>query len=110
VVFNLGDRRKRYFDYLTVCAFYLDAGSCEGLSGFHAANNAPHALSIHRYNLNVVFAVERPQGSECFSDFQVIPPKSIASVTNELKQCFKDIAPKVDGCLPGLSRTIDRSN
>jgi len=58
MILDFGNRGKRYFDYLTVRAFDLYTWSCEGLSGFHAANNAPHALAIHRYNLNIVFAVK----------------------------------------------------
>lgn len=71
VILDLGDRRKRYLHYLPVRAFHLDAGSCESLSGFHAANDAPHALAIHRYNLNIIFSVQRLQGCEGFSYFHV---------------------------------------
>jgi hypothetical protein len=59
------------------------AGRGEGLGGFHAANDASDALSIHRHNLNIVFAVERLQGSKCFGNFHVIPPKFIAAMANE---------------------------
>ena len=48
-----------FLTYLTIRAFHLYAGSGEGLSGFHAANDAPHTLSIHSYNLNIVLTVER---------------------------------------------------
>ena len=69
MVFNFGDRRKRYFDDLAVSAFYLDAWGGECLSGFHAPDNASHALAIKSYDLNIVFAVQRLKGRKCFSNF-----------------------------------------
>ncbi len=57
VVFDFGDRGKRYLDDLAIGAFYLHAWSGECLSGFHAPDNAPHALAVKRYDLNIVFAV-----------------------------------------------------
>jgi hypothetical protein len=79
MVFNLGDRRKWNFDYLTIRAFDLYAGSCEGLSGFHAANDAPHSMAVKRYNLNVIFAVQRLQGRECLCDFHVMVSSKVHS-------------------------------
>ncbi len=58
MVLDFGDRRKWYFDDLSIRAFHLYAGSGEGLSGFHAANNAPHPLALRRYNFNIVLAVK----------------------------------------------------
>jgi hypothetical protein len=69
VILDLRDRGKRYFNYFTIRAFHLHAGGREGLSGLHAPNNAPDALSINRYNLDIVLAVERLQGSKCFGNF-----------------------------------------
>ena len=40
------------------------------MSGFHAANNTPHALAIQRYNLNIVFAVEWLQSGRSIYDLQ----------------------------------------
>jgi hypothetical protein len=71
MVFDFGDRRERYFDDLAVGTFDLDAGSGEGLSGFHASHNTPHALPVKRYDLNIVFAVQRLKGRKCFGDFHV---------------------------------------
>jgi hypothetical protein len=71
VVFDFGDRRKRYLDDLAIGAFYLHAWSGECLSGFHASDHTPHALAINRHDLNIVFAVERLKGRKCFRDFHV---------------------------------------
>jgi hypothetical protein len=71
VILDLGDRRKRYFDDLAVGAFYLHTWSGECLGGLHASDNAPHALAVNRYDLNIVFPVERLKGRKCFSDFHV---------------------------------------
>jgi hypothetical protein len=71
MVFDLGNRRKRYLHDFTVRAFHFDARSRECLSSLHAANGAPHALAINRYNLNIGFAVQRLQGREGFSYFHV---------------------------------------
>src|SRR6266850_3645143 len=71
VVFNLGDGRKGYLDDLAVRAFYLHARGSECLSGLHAPDNAPHALSVNRHDLDIVFAVQWLQGCECFCDFHV---------------------------------------
>ena len=71
MVLDFGDRRKWYLDDLAIGAFYLDAWSGEGLSGFHAANNAPDALAVNRYDLNIVFAVQRLKCCKCFGDFHV---------------------------------------
>lgn len=57
VIFDFSNGGKGNFDDFTVRAFHLDAWRGECLSGFHAANDAPHALAIHRYDLNIVFAV-----------------------------------------------------
>jgi hypothetical protein len=71
MVLNLCDRRKRYLDDLAIGAFDLYAWSGEGLSGLHAPDNAPHALAVNRYNLNIIFAVQRLKGRKCFCDFHV---------------------------------------
>ena len=69
VVFNLGDRRKGYFDDLAVRALYFHAGRGECLSGLHAPDNASHALAINRHYLDIVLAVKRLKGRKCFCDF-----------------------------------------
>ena len=71
VVFNLGDRRKGYLDDLAVRALYLHAGGGECLGGLHAPDNAPHALTVNRHDLDIVFAVQRLKGRKCFCDFHV---------------------------------------
>lgn len=73
MVLDLGNSGKRYLNDLAISAFYLDAWGCECLSGFHAPDNAPHALAINSYNLDIVFAVKRLQGRKCFSDFHDYP-------------------------------------
>jgi len=72
MVLDLGDRGKWYLHYLTISAFHLDARGGECLGGFHAANDAPNALAIDRYNLNIVFAVQRLQRGEGFGYFHVV--------------------------------------
>ncbi len=76
VVFDFGDGRKRYLDDLAACALNLYAGRRQGLRGFHAADDAAHALTIDGYDLNVVFAVQWLQGCQRFCNFHVSPPKS----------------------------------
>jgi hypothetical protein len=71
VIFDFGDRRKRYLDNLAIGAFYLDAWSRECLSGFHAPDNAADALAVNRYDLNIVFAVQRLKCRKCLCDFHV---------------------------------------
>lgn len=71
VVFNLGDRRKGYFDDLAVRALYLHAGRGECLSGLHAPDNAPHALAVNSHDFDIVLAVQRLKGRKCFCDFHV---------------------------------------
>src|SRR6476620_5456730 len=89
MVFDFRDGRKRDFYYLTVSAFHLHAGSGECLSGFHAANDAPHTLSIHRNNFNIALAVKRLKGSKCLGNIHVMPPGSNAYCVDPTK----DIAP-----------------
>jgi hypothetical protein len=57
VVFYLCDIGKRDFDDLAVCTLDLDARRGEGLSGFHAANDAAYAPAVACDNLDVVFAI-----------------------------------------------------
>jgi hypothetical protein len=79
MVLDLSDRGKRYLDYLAIRTLHLYAGGCEGLSRFHTANNATHALAIHRYNLNIVLAVKWLKGSKCLGNFHaLIPPALVA--------------------------------
>lgn len=73
MVFDLGDRRKRYLDDLAVSAFHLHAGSSECLGGFHASDNAAHAQTVNRYDLDIVFAVQRLKCRKCFSNFHDYP-------------------------------------
>jgi hypothetical protein len=89
MVFDFRDGRKRDFHYLTISAFHLHAGSGECLSGFHAANDAPHTLTIHRYNFNIALAVKRLKGSKCLGNFHVMPPGSTPIAVNSTK----DFAP-----------------
>lgn len=72
VIFDFGDLGKGDLYNFAVCTFHLDARCGEGLSGFHAAYHAAHALAVNRNNLNVVFAVKWLQGSQGFSYFHVL--------------------------------------
>ena len=69
MVLDLCYRRKGYLHNFPVGAFHLDTWSRQCLSGFHAANGTSNTLAIDRYDLNIVFAEQRLQGRQCFSDF-----------------------------------------
>ena len=71
MIFDFSDRRERNLNYFAISALYLHAGSSEGLSGFHASDDAPHALAVNRYNLNIIFAIKRLKGRKCFGYFHV---------------------------------------
>lgn len=71
-VFDFSDGGERYLNYLTVGALNLDARSRQGLCGFHAPNNAAHSPAFKRYYLDIVFAVERLECRQGFSDFHVV--------------------------------------
>jgi hypothetical protein len=71
VVFDLSNGGKRYLNDLTIGAFYLNAWSGERLRGFHAPDNASHSLAVNRNYLNIVFAIQRLQGRQCFGYFHV---------------------------------------
>jgi hypothetical protein len=73
MVFDFGDRGEGYLNDLAISAFYLYARGCECLSGFHAPDDAPHALAINSYNFDIVFAVQRLKSRKCFSDFHDYP-------------------------------------
>jgi len=103
VVFDFGDRRKRYLDDLAIGAFYLHAWSGECLSGFHAPDNAPHTLAVNRHDLNIVFAVQRLKGRKCFRDFHVSLFSKVQSPWDpNFPKDFRDIAPEDRGCLCGV--------
>jgi hypothetical protein len=72
VVYDFGDSGEGDFDYLAVGALDLDARRGQCLSGFHAADDAAHAVTVRCYDLDVVFAVERAQGCEGFGDFHYL--------------------------------------
>lgn len=100
MVFNLGDRGKGYLDDLAVRAFYLHAWGGEGLSGLHAPDNAPHALSVNRHDLDIVFAVQRLKGRKCFCDFHVYLFSEVQTpLGHRLFEYSRDIAPEDGGCL-----------
>ena len=69
MIFDLGDRRKRYLDDLTTRTFHLDTRSGQSLCGFHALNDAANAPTIQGHDLNVVFPIKRLECRKCFSDF-----------------------------------------
>src|SRR2546422_3799226 len=71
MIFDFSNGGKGDFDDFAIRAFHFDAWSGERLGGFHAADDTPHALPIHRYNLHISFAVERLQGRKGFTDFHV---------------------------------------
>lgn len=59
---HFGNTRKRNLDNLTICAFNLHAWRCQRLRSFHAADDAAHALSIGRNDLDIIFAVQGLKG------------------------------------------------
>jgi hypothetical protein len=69
MVFDFGYGGKRYLYDLAVLTLHLHARRGQGLSGFHAPNDASDALAIERDDLDIVFAVERPERRECFCHF-----------------------------------------
>ena len=66
MIFDLSNCREGYLYDLAVGALNLDAGSREGLCGFHAANRAAYAPAVSGDNFHVVLAVEWLQGRERF--------------------------------------------
>ena len=60
---------KRYLDDFPARAFYFDTGGCQGLRGFHALDDAADSLAVDGDDLNIVFAVERLEGRQGFSNF-----------------------------------------
>lgn len=64
VIFDLGNCRERYFNYLSVCDLNLDAGCRESLGSFHAANRATHSSAVGRNNFHVVLTVQWLQSCE----------------------------------------------
>jgi hypothetical protein len=60
------------FDYLAVGSFHLDGRGGQGLRGLHAADYAAHVFAVKRDDLDIIFAVERLQGRECFCDFHFL--------------------------------------
>jgi len=112
VVFNLGDRGKGYLYDLAVRAFYLYAWGGECLSGFHAPDNAPHALSVNSHDLDIVFAVQWLKGCECFCDFHVYLFFEVQTpLGHKLSYYSRDIAPEDGGCLSRVqySQTLGNS-
>jgi hypothetical protein len=71
VIDDLGDGVESDFDDLAVGALDFDAGFGESLRRLHAFDDAAHARAVLGYDLYVVFAVERLQGSERFNYFHV---------------------------------------
>lgn len=58
MVFDFGYSREGYLYDLAVGTLNLDAGSRQGLSGFHAPHCSPHSPPVRRNDLNVVFTVK----------------------------------------------------
>ena len=81
MIFNLGDRRKRYFDDLAARTLHLDTRSGQSLCGFHAPNNAANATAVECDDLNVVFPIKRLECRKCFCDFHSysLPSERMAS-------------------------------
>jgi hypothetical protein len=66
VILDLGNGGERNLYDLSVGALNLNAGSREGLGGFHAANRAANAPAINGDDFHVVFAIQWLQGRERF--------------------------------------------
>ena len=64
------NRLEQDFNNFSVCAFDLDARFCQRLSCFHAADDTAHACPVFRNDLDIIFAIQRLQGSESFGYFQ----------------------------------------
>lgn len=104
MVFDFGDRRKRYFDDLTARTFHLDTRSGQSLCGFHAPDDAANAPAVEGDDLNVVFPVERLEGRKCFSDFHSYsrPFGAHGIEAHELIKTYAiDSAHKPGGCPSG---------
>ena len=74
VIYDLFDGGEWDFDYLAVGSFDLDAGRCQGLSRFHAADDAAHALAVLCHDFYIVLTIEGAQGSEGFGYFHFFLP------------------------------------
>lgn len=70
MIFDLGDRRERNLDDLSIRDLNLYTGRREGLGGLHTANCSAHAPAVGGNNLNVIFAVKWLQGCERFGYLQ----------------------------------------
>ncbi len=70
MIFDLGDRRERDLDDLSIRDLNLYAGCGESLGGFHTSNCSAHAPAVGCDDLHVIFAVKWLQGCERFGDFQ----------------------------------------
>src|SRR5713226_2095534 len=69
VVDDFDDCRERNLYNLAVSTFDLDARRGQRLGCFHAAHDPAHAVSIARHNLDICFAVKRPQRRQGLSNF-----------------------------------------
>lgn len=69
MIYDFGDGRERYLDDLAISPLNLDARCRQCLRRFHAANDTANAVTVARDDLDIIFAVERPQGCEGFSNF-----------------------------------------
>jgi hypothetical protein len=66
MILYLGDCREGNLYDLSVGALNLNAGSREGLGGFHAANCAADAPAVSGDDFHVVLAIQGLQGCERF--------------------------------------------
>jgi hypothetical protein len=68
-VFDFSNCGERYLHYLAVGTLNLDARSRQCLRGFHAPHNAAYPPAFKRDDLDIVFAIERPEYRQSFGDF-----------------------------------------
>jgi GNAT superfamily N-acetyltransferase len=72
VINDLDDGGERYPYDLAVGALDSYAGRAEGLAGFHAAHDTADAMPVAGHNLDIAFAVKRPQRGQGLGDFHSV--------------------------------------
>jgi len=63
------DRRKRDLNNLSVGTLHLYTRRSERLRSRHTSDDTSHSISVAGNNLNIWFAIKRPQGRQRFGNF-----------------------------------------
>jgi hypothetical protein len=87
------DGRKWYLDNFATGHFHLQARRGQGLCGFHAADNAAHAIAVRGDDLHVIMAIEWLECCEGFGDFHCL----CTALSEVLRLKYARLWP--DGCI-----------